>query len=312
MSGPTPELIPLPRPISRRGGWALAVFGIVFAILYAVVVHFYNAEGGNLSQSQLGETAVPGIIVTIDPVDLNAEKDRVSLNVSLSSQGSGITDADNKLIHATRILVTSSLGTQEVKYAAGEPLGKFESVIGIDGEQALYPFDSHLGIIGISAESYALNSSAALTSLGEVKIGLQPGGGVSGWDTVNSYPEAMDVSAEGSLSFSRSFSTRVFAVLMLVLVVLLSGVALFIGCMVFTNRRKAEVGLMAWAGGVLFALPLLRNYLPYAPPVGAAIDIYVYLWAIVAAVSAVTVIVFAWLRQNRAVLEDAREKTNGS
>jgi hypothetical protein len=99
---------------------------------------------------------------------------------------------------------------------------------------------------------------------------------------------------------------------MLVLVVLLSGVALFIGCMVFTNRRKAEVGLMAWAGGVLFALPLLRNYLPYAPPVGAAIDIYVYLWAIVAAVSAVTVLVFAWLRQNRAVLEAAREKTNGS
>ena len=81
---------------------------------------------------------------------------------------------------------------------------------------------------------------------------------------------------------------------------------------VFTNRRKAEVGLMAWAGGVLFALPLLRIYLPYEPPMGAAIDIHVYLWAIVAAVSAVTVIVFAWLHQNRAVLEDAREKTNGS
>ena len=312
MSGPTPELVPLPRPISRRGGVALISFGIVFAILYAIVVHFYNAEGGNLSQSQLGRTAVPGIIVTIDPVNLNAEKDRVSLNISLAAQGRGIVDANNKLIRATRILVTSSLGTQEVKYPAGEPLGKFESIIGIDGEQALYPFDSHLGVIGISAESFQLNNSGGQDSLGQVKVGVQPGGGVSGWDTINDYPAAMSVGAEGSLSFSRSFSTRVFAVLMLVLVVLLSGVALFIGCMVFTNRRKAEVGLMAWAGAVLFALPLLRNYLPYAPPVGVAIDIYVYLWAIVAAVSAVTVLVFAWLRQNRAVLEAAREKTNGS
>jgi len=312
MSAPTPELIPLPRPISRRGGWSLVVFGIVFAILYAIVVHFYNAEGGNLSKSQIGGTPVPGIIVTIDPVDLNSEKDRVSLNISLAAQGPGVVDADNKLIHATRILVTSSLGTQEVKYVAGEPLGKFESVVGIDGEQALYPFDSHLGVLGIAAESYQLNNAGGQDSLGQINVGVQPGGGVSGWDTISAYPTAMATSAEGSLSFSRSFSTRVFAVLILFLVVLLSGVALFVGCMVFTNRRKAEVGLMTWAGAVLFALPLLRNYLPYAPPVGAAIDIYVYLWAIVAAVSAVTILVFAWLRQNRAVLEAAREKTNGS
>ena len=312
MSHLDPQLVPQPRPLTRRGGWVLGVIGVVIVVLYVLVVHFYNAEGGNVTTGGLQSTKASGVVATIDPVDVNAEKDRATLNISLGAQGAEILDSNGKLKNATRILVSRSLGTQEVKYAAGEPLGRFESLVGVDGEQALYPFDTHVGDFQISAETYRSDGAGGLETLGFTKVGLQQGGGVSGWDTVDMFPTQMLEQSGGEIAFTRSFSTKVFAILMLFLVALLSGTTLIVAALVFTNRRKAEVGLMAWAGGVLFALPLLRNYLPYGPPVGAAIDIYIYLRAIVAAVSAVTLFVIGWVRQNRAVLEAAREKHNGA
>ena len=65
----------------------------------------------------------------------------------------------------------------------------------------------------------------------------------------------------------------------------------------FSNRRKAEVALLSWSAALLFALPLLRTYLPGAPPIGAAIDIYIYLWVIVIAVISAMLSVIAWVRQ---------------
>ena len=53
-----------------------------------------------------------------------------------------------------------------------------------------------------------------------------------------------------------------------------------------TRRRAAEVGLLSWTAALLFALPLLRTYMPNSPPIGASIDVYVYLWVMVAAVAA--------------------------
>ena len=42
--------------------------------------------------------------------------------------------------------------------------------------------------------------------------------------------------------------------------------------------------------------------MPNPPPVGAAIDAYLYLWVIVAAISACVIVVIAWVRQARQVL----------
>jgi hypothetical protein len=71
---------------------------------------------------------------------------------------------------------------------------------------------------------------------------------------------------------------------------------------VITNRRRIEVALLAWTASLLFALPLLRTYLPNAPPIGAAIDIYVYLWVMVLAVIAAVLVVIAWVAQTGAKL----------
>ena len=290
----------------------LAVGVVVMAMLYAVVVHFYDADGGSVTKGGIGLTAVTGIIVTVDPVGVEPATDQLTLNVSLGAQGPGIVDANQALIKPIRVLVVSSLGTQEVRYAAGEPLGRFESVVGLEGEQARYPFDSYQGLFVVTVQTLgppSVKGSAATTAL---PVGLQSDTGVSGWDTVSTFSDGMAANGVSEFNLTRSFSTRIFALLMLSLVIVLSGVALLVASLVFTGRRRAEVPLLTWAGAVLFSLPLLRTYLPYGPPVGVAIDVYVYLWAIVAAVSAVVLLVSGWLRQNKAVLKAARDHSHAS
>ena len=52
----------------------------------------------------------------------------------------------------------------------------------------------------------------------------------------------------------------------------------------------------------VFALPLLRNYFPNGPPVGASIDIFVYLWVIVMAVITARLNVIVWMNQTGGAL----------
>jgi hypothetical protein len=75
-----------------------------------------------------------------------------------------------------------------------------------------------------------------------------------------------------------------------------------------TNRRRFEVALLTWNGALLFALPLLRNYLPGSPPIGAAMDMYIYLWVFVFAVTSLTLMVIAWSQQRKADLVEERAK----
>ena len=63
-----------------------------------------------------------------------------------------------------------------------------------------------------------------------------------------------------------------------------------------------EVALLGWLGSLLFALPLLRNSLPNAPPIGASIDILLFLWVLLAAMAAMILSAITWTRAKKAEL----------
>jgi len=141
-------------------------------------------------------------------------------------------------------------------------------------------------------------------STGVLPVGLQGTVGINGWDTGLQLEPGMVDGAFGSFELNRAFSTQVFALLILAMVTLLAVIALWVALLVMTNRRRVEAALLGWTASLLFALPLLRTYLPNSPPVGAAIDVYLYLWVIVAAVAASVIVVLAWVTQTRRVLRD--------
>lgn len=311
MSVTDPQLIPKPRRVSRRGWIVGSAILLVTLALYAAIAVFYNVDGGS---KFLGDPAstTDGIVVQVEPVAVDTQHDTATVHLAFHVVGDDIVDPDGRLLANTRVLIETGNGSQEFHFPAGSTMSEQEVVVGTDGEQASYPFDDHEGFLDVSIDTYTKNSDGSLTSGGTVYSSIAPTGsatgwGINGWNTImvaNDLPGSAIV----DFTFSRAFSTRIFALLLLGLVIVLAGIALTVGILTATQRRRAEVGLMAYAASLLFALPALRQYMPNAPPIGASIDIFVYLWVIAAAIVAVTLVVTSWLHQTRETLLFERKR----
>jgi hypothetical protein len=285
-------------PRTRRGWVALVVIAVATVVAFILVTRFYNVEGGSRVTGGLEATASPGLVVTLEPVAVDALRDNATVHFTFDAQGGDLLGSDERLTQNTRVTIGSSSGLSEVRFPAGTVLGQYEASIGLDGEQADYPFDVHTGYVTVAADTYDKASDGSLESTGVVPVGIQGRGGVNGWDATLEIPTEMLDGSFASMTFQRAFSTQVFALLILVLAVVLGVLALVVGLLVHSRRRKAEVALLSWTAALLFALPALRNYMPNAPPIGASIDIYVYLWVMVAAVIAAGLVTVAWIAQS--------------
>jgi hypothetical protein len=302
MSAPTPLPIPKPRRLSRRGWIIASLILVIVAALYVTVAVVYNVVGGSTFEGDPPD-AQAGIIVEVEPVSVDAQKDQADVHLRFVAADPKLVDDTGRLVANTRVMVTSSLGSDELRFPAGGPLGQKELVVGLNGEQARYPLDVHDGTLSVQIDTYTKNSDGSFTAGEPVYASFDQttsndGWGINGWDTLM-VAHDRPASADLDLSFSRAFSTKIFAALLLLLVIVLSGIAVAVGILVSTRRRSAEIGLMAYAASLLFALPALRTYMPNAPPIGASIDIYVYLWVIVGAIIAVTLVVTSWIGQSR-------------
>ena len=295
-----------PRRVTPRG-WALAiVIAVVVGLAWLFVVNKYSAEGGLQQRGERADAAA-SLLITVEPLEVDAVRNTALMHFAVTAQGRTLVDADERLLQNVRIVVDSMGGTSESKFLAGDRLGQFQATVDIDGEVANYPFDHHTGDIWISADTYTKASDGSLVSSGPVTVALQGTGGVNGWDTVMTIDPTIADTAIADFDFKRAFSTQAFALLILVTAITLSVFALIIGILTMTRRRHVEGPLLGWTAALLFALPLLRNYMPNSPPVGAAIDIYAYLWAIIAAALASVLVIIGWITQRRDELLAAEE-----
>ena len=286
---------PLPR--TRRGRIALAVTAVLFIASFTLVVRFYDAEGGSQVTGGLGPSDTNGIIVAVDAEAVNATKNIATLRLSFGAEGTEYVGQDGRLTENLRITVGTSDGLEEITFPSGTAISEREVDIGTSGEEAAYPLDEHDGFVILSADSYELNRDGSLTSTGSIPLGLQAGGGVNGWTTLFDLPVGFSDYPAFSVTFKRAFSTQIFAVLILVIAGILAILALVTALLVHSGRRPAEAALLGWSAALLFALPLLRTYLPNGPPFGASIDMYAYLWFILAAGAASVLVVFGWNAQ---------------
>lgn len=292
---------PAPRPLSKRGAIVGVIALIATAILYVIAVQNYSTEGGLTAPDTPTAVSPRDILVTVEPLILNANTSEVTMRLSFEAEGAELV-VDDRLTANTRITIQSSDGAQEVKFVEGDSLGRAEVTMGIAGEQAGYPFDEHAGFFTMTADTYVRGSDGGIESTGSIPLRVQATGGINGWNTDLSLPDFTGEQVFVGMNFTRVFSNKAFALLILAVATVLSALALFTSLLVVTDRRRIEVALLAWTGSLLFALPLLRTYLPNGPPVGAAIDIYLYMWLIIGAGIAATLVVVAWIRQKGAEL----------
>jgi Domain of unknown function (DUF4436) len=295
---------PHPRKLSKRGWTLLLLIGAAVIAVYTLVVAFYSAEGGSTFVESDNAPAV-GISAVLEPISISPDESTASFRVTLSSDDQAIEDPDGRAADNIRVTVSGPEGSQEIRIPQGSAFGRAELVLGISGELASYPLDTYQGIYFITADFFSRESGGINQSRESIPVSVTTRGAVNGWDSVLTVENTAAPAAIVSVSFDRAFSTKLFAFVLLTLAFLVSVIALVISLLVFSNRRKIEVALLAWTGSLLFALPILRTYLPGAPPIGAAIDIYVFLWTIVMSFVAVFFVSASWISQKGAELEAA-------
>jgi hypothetical protein len=221
-----------------------------------------------------------------------------------------LVDNDGHLKENLRIVVDSWSGAKELKFPQGTIANPANVELALTGELAQYPFDTHDGSGFVSADTYTRNADGSVTSNTVLPVSIDASGGVNGWDTAVDSNE-LAASTEFGLNFSRAFSTQIFALMLLVLAVMLAAATVIVAFLVASQRRRAEIGLMSWTAALLFALPALRTFMPNSPPIGAAIDMYVYLWVMAGAIAAAIIMIVSWVRQSGRLFATDPSATGG-
>ena len=272
-----------------------AVVAVVVALAYWLVVSAYSTEGLLVATGAVDDTDAIGLSVRVEPINLDPKLNQATIHLTFMDNDGSLTDNDGRLLQNTRVLIESGTDTDELRFAAGSVPGQTDVTVWLDGELATYPFDSYSGALSVLADTYERNADGTFTSTGPVFTAMNAHGGVNGWDTTVDITMT-PASAQAVVGFSRAFSSQIFAVMLLALAVLLALSALAVGLFVNSGRRRMETAIMSWTAALLFALPLLRNFMPNAPPIGASIDIYVYLWVMVGTVIGALLAVSAWFK----------------
>lgn len=306
MSGNSHAAHPEPRRFSHRGAVVAVVSLIVFAFVYTLVVREYQVEG-DLQARQSGESSDTGFLVVAKPIDLDARTGDLTVQLEFDVTDKDLLDDGDRLAQGIRVIVYGVDGTHEVKFAQGEPIGNARIDVGVSGEVYSYPLDTYTGFIAVAAETFERGTGGVNETTGTLQPALNIAGAISGWDIS---AKVLD-SEEPPIAFldvDRAFSTKAFAVVLVAMAITVVILAMIAALLTVTNRRRFEVALLTWNGALLFALPLLRNYLPGSPPIGAAMDIYVYLWVFVFAVISLVLMLIAWAQQRKADLIEERDK----
>lgn len=294
----------------RRRVVAGVVLAVVFAVAYWLVASAYNAEGLSTVNGAF-EDEVRGLAVRVEPVSVDAKLSQASIHLTFMDSDGSLTDDDSRLSENVRVLIESGTDTAEMRFPAGSVLGQDDVTVWLDGELATYPFDSYDGALSVLADTYERSADGSFTSTGQLFTAMTAHGGVNGWDTTVDITTT-PASAQAVIGFSRAFSSQIFAIMLLVLAVLLALSALFVGLFVNSGRRRMETAIMSWTAALLFALPLLRNFMPNAPPIGASIDIYVYLWVMVGTIIGALLAVSAWFKHAKSRASGTGTGTSGT
>lgn len=306
----SPDIEFRPRPLSHRTWLRLGLVAVIVAVVYALVAYAYDAQGSLQADASDPTDAAPGITVTIEPLDVNPVTSQATVRLTFKVTDANLSDG-TRLTQNLRVDLLSATGDQEFRFPEGTVMSPQTTTVGLDGEIAYYPFDTHAGDVSVSADTYTKGADGTPVSVDPVYVTVAASGGVSGWATVVDVQE-LPGSADVALTFNRAFSTQVFALMLLGLAVSLAVATVIVAFLVASQRRRAEIGLMSWTAALLFALPALRTFMPNSPPIGAAIDMYVYLWVMAGAIGAAIVMIVSWVRQSgRMLLEDPTASGGG-
>ncbi|MCV7146585.1 DUF4436 domain-containing protein [Mycobacterium riyadhense] len=282
-------------------GVGVLVAIVVAYVLSLVGVHLLEKSEGPLPPLDLGAAGATETIVQMRLEELKTVANRLTVNV-LVYPGDELYDKRFDVLTtdiAVRLYPRSELG--DLRFPAGQTPAQVSTTIEAHGDPGNWPFDSY------KTEEL---SADVLVGSGDnrkkIPARVEVTGSLDGWDaTVTRVREASGPPSprirdnpDVIVELRRAKGPLIFDLGICVVLVSLPTLALLVAVPMALGRRKFLPPFATWYAANLFAIVPLRNILPGAPPPGAWIDQAIVQWVLIALTVAMSLYIFAWVRQS--------------
>jgi hypothetical protein len=236
------------------------------------------------------DPVVPAGEVYLEPISIDAPNDAMQVRAYVSPSTSESRNAHGALDRDLTLLVSHDNTVEEIKLAAGDHIASSTFEVDLsEGSVTHYPLDSYVARLGVQL----LDGNSSLKLPARVTMWE----GVLGYHLYTTSQPGRDPNdVQLKTEIARTGAFALFALCAYGAMLVLGCCALAIGVLTFTNVRRPEATLIGALAAITFALPVLRNALPGAPPLGVAADMWVFLWTELAAVLALALLVFKWAK----------------
>lgn len=286
---PTSDSTKTPEAKNRAKLWII-VLAIVFVILYVVGALAFKSADGSYTVNGDEPTVTDGLRIDAIPISIAPATNQVTVRLLPEAVGT-VADPQGNPNEPITLTVNAYSGNSVIEIEKDKPISAQEVKLYAGGRWSSYPLDKYEGTL----------QAIATTNGGQtdVPIALVGNAGLEGWALSVSNPQqSAEAPSEATFILSRPFVTQTFVFIVLILFILIALFAITVAYVVGARKRRIEPALLGWGAALLFALPALRNAMPGAPPIGAWIDILVFLWVIVIAVISYLVVVSTWVRKS--------------
>jgi Domain of unknown function (DUF4436) len=275
---------------------AVGALVLVLTVGYLILLRNFNVAE-TPGERHFGVTGAirPAAEIYIQPVSIDALNDEIEIRAtvepSLSVGGGELAGSGRDLT----LVITHGNTVEEVKLAANEHLAAASFEVDLnEGSVTHYPLDSYRADLGVELFEAKSTSTDPTTPL-PARITV--------WEGVLGFHlhTTQRLGAESGkvqlrLDITRGGAFALFALAAYGAMVVLGGCAFVIGLLTFVDVRRPEATLIGALAAIAFALPVLRNALPGAPPLGVHADMLVFLWTELVAVFSLALLVFKWAR----------------
>jgi hypothetical protein len=279
----------------------LASIGTVLILLivgYVALLHRFHVSEMPVERD-LGARGAAGPIpqIYIEPVSIDALNDTMQMRISFAPRGTLYGERLAPTERRLRLVITHDTAVEElwIETNTRPPTATF----GVDlneGSVADFPLDSYRANLRVRLFEDAIPAAdeakplAAKVTVWEGLLGF--------YLRSTEHPGSVPGEIRLSIEIRRSGAFTLFAFAAYGAMVVLGCSALAIGLITFIDARRAEATLIGAIAAIAFAMPVLRNALPGAPPLGVRADMFVFLWTEVAAVIGLALVTLDWARSS--------------
>jgi Domain of unknown function (DUF4436) len=298
---------PAPPAVAEQPSRPRVIIGLgillVVVAAYAlslVGVHLLSRSEGPLPPLDLGSAGPDDTVVQVRLDELKPITNRLAVNVLVYPGESLIDKRFDGLTTdiAVRLYPPNDLG--DIVFPKGKTPAQVSTVIEAHGDPGNWPFDSYR-TEPLSADVFVGTGESRRRIPAQVVVT----GSMNGWDaSVHHLSDSSETAGARVndkstvvLTLHRSKGPLLFDLGICLVLISLPTLALLVAIPMALGRRKFLPPFATWYAANLFAIVPLRNILPGAPPPGAWIDQAIVQWVLIALATAMSLYIFAWVRQ---------------